>query len=354
MKTYEEILSEMKDEYYELTGVQCDDATDIAIRFKVFAGQLFALYSKCESIMREAFPQTANGDYLQYHAAERGILRKEATYAQGLLTFYRDSESLTDISIPAGTICSTEGDDAKRFVTTAAATLTSGATSVTVSARAQNSGKAYNAGAGTVCVMVTPPQSIMSVRNTSAFTGGSDSEDDEALRRRLLETYSCVSNGANAAFYREVALRHSGIGDANVIPRRRGRGTVDVAIVSPSNTPASTQAINEVGVMLRDAREVGVDISVFNAQILPLYINVSVKAKTGYSTESLVARTREKITEFVNLIGIVKTLYIKDLYRALSEVEGMENFTVHTPMEDYDIPSIAKLSAEPVVEAQVN
>ena len=349
MKAYEEILSEMENKFYDITGVRCDDATDIAIRFKVLAGQLFSLYAKCDFILREAFPQTASGVYLDYHAAERSVLRKEPTYASGYLTFYRDGESLNDIQIPEGTICSTGGTDAKRFLTTCAATLTAGAPSVTVSARAEHSGKAYNAGRGTVCVMVTPPQSIISVENMEAFSGGSDAEDDESLRRRLLDTYKRISNGANAAYYREVALRHSEIGDANVIPRHRGRGTVDVVVFSSSNTPASEQVLNEVNAMLQSEREVGVDVLAYNAVVMPIMIKVFVKAKTGYDETELATRTSDAITDFVDLIGIGKTVYIKELYSLLSQIEGMENFTLVSPLSDYEAPSAAKLSAIPLV-----
>ena len=342
MISYDEILQDMKDEFYSLSGIDTDDASDIGIRLKTVAGQVFALYSKCEWLLREAFPQTASGRYLDMHASERAVTRKSATYASGQITFFRESEAVNDIFIPLGTICSTSGSDAKRFITTQDAYLTQGETSVTVGAIAENAGRAYNAAAGSISIMVTPPQGVYSAINENAFTGGADSEDDESLRSRLLDTYSCISNGTNAAFYREVALRHDGIGDANVIPRRRGRGTVDVVVSSSSNEAPSAEVIAEVTQMLEDAKEVGTDVSVYAASEYPIMLTVQITVKSGYDIDELISITYNSLCDFINSIGIGKTMYIRDVHTLLRSIEGIDNYVVRAPQFDVHLPDASK------------
>ncbi len=41
-ETYESILSRMQDRFQELAGFPADDASDIGIRLKVLAGELFS------------------------------------------------------------------------------------------------------------------------------------------------------------------------------------------------------------------------------------------------------------------------------------------------------------------------
>ena len=50
------------------------------------------------------------------------------------------------------------------------------------------------------------PVAITACTNPKAFSGGSDLEDDEALRSRILESYQRLPNGANAAWYEQTAI----------------------------------------------------------------------------------------------------------------------------------------------------
>lgn len=344
MTDFNQIFEEMKEDFRSLSGINADDASDIGIRLRVVAGQLFALYSKCDWLLRQAFPQTASGEYLDLHAQQRALTRKSAYKALGEITFYRETEALTDIVIPKGTICSTSGGNAKRFITTEDGVLQAGLLSVTVSAQAESAGKDYNCAANTITVMVTAPQGIISATNEREFTGGYDIEDDESLRKRLQNTYSDISNGANAAFYREIALKHSDIGDANAVARARGRGTVDVAIFSASNTPPSQQVIDEVKQMLNDAREVGTDVNVYAAKEIAVPIRIDVLAGVGFSTEELINSVTDAVTSFIHNIGIGKTMHLKDLHTLLGNIKGVENYKVVSPQNDYTVPATSKLS----------
>lgn len=343
MTDFNIILENMKEDFRSMSGINPDDASDIGIRLKTVAGQLFALYSKCDWLLRQAFPQTANGEYLDLHAQQRALVRKPAYKAMGEITFYCETEAINDVSIPAGTICSTSGENAKRFITTESAILHTGSISVTVSAQAESTGKEYNCAANTVTVMVTAPQGIISATNEKEFTGGCDIEDDESLRQRLKNTYSDISNGANTAFYREVALRHTDIGDANAVARLRGRGTVDVAVFSSSNTPPSQEVIDEVAQMLNDAREIGTDVQVYSAQEIFVPIKIKVLATLGHSTQEVIEKTRNAVTEFIKNVGIGKTLYLKDLHALLQSIDGVDNYHISTPTRDYQVPATSKL-----------
>lgn len=343
MTDFNTILENMKDDFRSMSGINPDDASDVGIRLKTVAGQLFALYSKCDWLLRQAFPQTANGEYLDLHAQQRALTRKPAYKATGEITFYCETEAINDISIPAGTICSTSGENARRFITTENAVLKTGTVSVTVSAQAESTGKEYNCAANSVTVMVTAPQGIISATNEKEFTGGCDTEDDESLRQRLKNTYSDISNGANTAFYREVALRHTDIGDANAVARLRGRGTVDVAVFSSSNTPPSQQAIDEVAQMLNEAKEIGTDVQVYAAQEVFFPIRLYILAALGFSTQEVIEKTQSAVTEFIKNIGIGKTVYIKDLHALLQSIDGIENYQLANPTKDYTVPPTSKL-----------
>lgn len=132
--TYDEILKALQARFEELTGMEADRASDIGIRLKLLAGQLTGMETRGDYILKQSFPQTAGGEYLEMHARARGLERKQPLNAAGTLMFSRSLPSENDIIIPQGTVCTTGTAEDIRFVTTCAATLAAGELSVKVGA----------------------------------------------------------------------------------------------------------------------------------------------------------------------------------------------------------------------------
>ena len=173
-ETYESILSRMQDRFQELAGFPADDASDIGIRLKVLAGELFSACTNLDWLKRQVFPQTAQGIQLDYHAQQRGIQRKSAVRSQGTLEFSREAALLYDVTIPEGTVCAVSQEEGLRFVTTRKGILKAGDFSVSVPAASEEGGAQANAAAETIKVLVTPPPGVTAVTNRDAFTGGAE------------------------------------------------------------------------------------------------------------------------------------------------------------------------------------
>ena len=83
MKTVDEIFGEMLVCFGERTGMEVDQGCDLAVRLYAAAAQIYAMYLQADWVARQAFPQTAEGDYLDLHAQLRGLERKQASHAAG-------------------------------------------------------------------------------------------------------------------------------------------------------------------------------------------------------------------------------------------------------------------------------
>ena len=219
--TVEELYGQMVDTFQRETGLALAGDGDMAVRLYAVAAQLYALYVQADWVGRQCFPQTAQGDYLDKHAQLRGLERRAATAAVGVLSFETDHPPEADLSIPEGTVCMTAAQ--VRFETTEAGVLKAGQTSAQVRARAVEPGAAGNAAAGTVRAMAVAPGGGGRGTNPEAFSGGLDAEGDESLRERVLETFRRMPNGANAAFYQQEALSFPEVAAATVVARPRGR-----------------------------------------------------------------------------------------------------------------------------------
>lgn len=65
-----------------------------------------------------AYLQTATGEYLTLKAAEKGVQRRPAIKATGVAEFTRSNPPSSDITVPKGTVVTTEGANPVRFKTT--------------------------------------------------------------------------------------------------------------------------------------------------------------------------------------------------------------------------------------------
>ena len=211
-KSIDEIYGEMLSAFGEASGYLPHSSCDLAARLYAAAAQIRGLYLQAQWLLDQSFPQTAKGEYLERHAYLRGLSRGIATCATGVLRFGLSAAVGGDLTIKSGTVCMTAAGI--RFATTDNAVLKSGRLYVDVPAVALEPGAQGNVAAGTVTMMAAMPVGIKACTNPEAFSGGDDAEDDEGLRRRLLDSYRRLPNGANAAYYEQTALSCTGVAAA--------------------------------------------------------------------------------------------------------------------------------------------
>ena len=116
MKSVEEIYGEMLDCFAQRTGMRPAEGCDLAARLYAMAAQVYSLYVQADWAGRQVLPQTAEGEFLDRHAQLRGITRKEAAPAEGVIRFAAGETADTARVIPVGTVCMTAGR--VRFETT--------------------------------------------------------------------------------------------------------------------------------------------------------------------------------------------------------------------------------------------
>lgn len=331
MKTIEEIYSQMLARFQAETGMEPGAGNDLAVRLYAVAAQLYALYVQGDWISRQAFPQTAQEDYLDLHAQLRGVERRSAAAAQGVIRFLREDETGAELSIPAGTVCMTAG--LVRFETTQAAVLAAEETSVDVPAQALEPGTAGNVGAGTVLMMAVAPVGVTGCVNPAPFSGGSDAEDDESLRQRVLETYRRMPNGANAAFYQQEALSFPEVAAAAVLPRSRGVGTVDVVVSTPQGMPEET-LLETLRAFFQERREIAVDVEVRGPDLQEVDVTVAVSPAEGYTAQAAREQARAAVSGWFDGGRLGQSLLRADLIQRVFSQAAVGNCTVIRPAED--------------------
>lgn len=296
MTQYREILERMQEKYFELSGCAVQDAADVGVRMKVLAGEICSLSTAVAWLRLQMFAQTATGKQLELHAQERGVTRKGALAATGILRFERAVPLWYKARIPAGTVCATEGEPEIRFVTLEDAVLPVSSLSVEVPAQAFLPGRSGNVGENRIVKLVTAPEGIQFVRNPAPFTGGVDAETDESLRARLLRHWRGIPNGANIAFYESVALRDEEIRSVQAVPRENGVGTVGLYAAGRAG-PLSGAVAQRLQEELNAVREANVTVTVHPAKEVTVEVLLLIVPAEGWT----LSRAREACIDGIRL-----------------------------------------------------
>lgn len=336
MEKYSDIYERMKKKYEQESGSEFDEASDIAIRLKVLAGEIYNAQVNTDWLKRQMFVTTASGEYLDYLASQRGLERKKATKAQGELTFFISQPKDHDIVIPIGAVVATNDSEPRRYCTTETEVIRAGNTLVSVYAEAEKPGKNWNIGIGYAVIAVSVPAEIEWVRNREAFIGGTDAESDNELRERIKSTFASPSNGTNAAYYESLALSVEGISKAGVVPKLRGVGTVNVYVYGDGKDATST-TIAKAQSLISKNRELNVDVKVYAAQVYKYNLDITVKAKSGYETSVVKQKCRHAFTDYINSLPIGGKLYLSGIGKYIMDTDCVENYEFNTSMSNDEI-----------------
>ena len=334
--TIDEIYGQMVEAFQKETGVTLAGDGDMAVRLYAVAAQIYALYVQTDWVNRQCFPQTAQGEYLDKHAQLRGLERRAAVAAEGILRFETDQAPSTDLTIPAGTVCMTAG--LVRFETTQEAVLQAGETMVETTAAAVEPGASGNVAAGTIRAMAVAPVGVSRCTNPDGFSGGLDEESDEELRERVLETFQRMPNGANAAFYEQSAMSFPQVAAAAVVSRPRGVGSVDVVVSTAAGVPDS-ELLEELQAYFEERREIAVDVLVRAPEVQDVDVTVQIQTAANRDGETVRQAVEQAVRSWFDGRQLGQSILRARLGQLIFEVDGVENYVLTAPDADVTVES---------------
>lgn len=327
-KTYDEILDNMKSTYFNECGERLDDRSQTAKRFEAVASELFALSCYGDYIFRQAFIQTATKDNLDRLGAVRNCKRKEASKAQGMLTFYVDEPAQEKIVIAQNTVCSVEDSPYIQFATTDKGVIEIGESYVIVPAIALSEGYDYNLPSGKITVMVNAPVGVSGVRNDDDFAGGYDNESDSAYRERIMNHYSIESNGLNAQSTANAVLLLDFVTDC-FIPNAQTPGEITVVITTKDNriTDLQVQQVeNSVGIS--ELTGAAVDVQLAQPQNFSVVIEANIRA--GFDKENIKIEIEDIAKEICSACRIGRALPLNKISKQLVAIDGISSFNIYS------------------------
>lgn len=320
------MLDNISDDYQKTEGFPTYDIT------RGFAFALLVLWKKAEEIEMKQNVDNLTGDELETFVAQRkGTIRKQATYAEGVLTIVEGNGT-----IHVGDLFESEGGI--KYESLETKDVMNGST---VKIRCTQAGSAGNVAANVITKMPITIQGIISVTNQKPIVGGENTETDNDLRERYYEELREPATSGNKYHYKEWAKEVTGVGEANVIDTWQGKGTVKIVIINADRQAASESLVNDVQEYIDPHKNgdgageapMGAVCTVVSATNIPININVTGIVTNGNVAESEIRDALAKKVE-----SYLKEIAFKQNYVSAAQIAS---FVIGLDyIKDYDTCTI--------------
>lgn len=320
----EDYLSEVSN---QLPDADVYSDSDYRVRANAIASTGWGLYHYAAWALRQAFPDTADTEYLEMHARLRNLTRKQATAASGSITLTGKAAT----TVASGLQFRVKGN--ATLYQTAEGGKTADDGSLTLAAKATTTGTTGNLTAGATGALVSAPSGIDSAVTVVSMTGATDTETDEALLSRLLDVMRQPAAGGNAHDYKVWAESVPGVSGAYIFPLRRGLGTVDVVITATGGLP-STETLKAVQDYIDSVRPVGPGAA--GCKVLaPTIKTVDVTAAIGISDsttfDAVQGSTTTSLNTWFNALIPGQEAIRSQVGALISDVDGVLDYELDKP-----------------------
>ncbi len=325
--TYEDILGNMKQAYYEKCQELADTGSEMGKRLEVLAGELFSLSCYADYVFKQAFVQTATGKALDHHGIMRGCTRKSACAARGELTFYISEALENELVIPKSTVCSVYKKPYLQFATIEEAVIPAGQTAVRVTAESLGKSEEYNVDEGTVTVMVNAPIGVLGVTN-GKFSGGFGEETESAYRQRIINSYKIPSNGVNAQSVENAVINIENVTDCHV-GYNADSSMLNIIVTTKSGVLSQEDTLDIIrSTAIADLFGIQRNIALAKAQGFNL--TADIKIRTGFDAEKIRLEVTKRMTDLCSAERIGTNLSLNSITKELFGIDGLSDISIHS------------------------
>lgn len=271
------------------------------------------------------FPQFASGPYLDWHGEPIGVFRRAATHAVGSVLITGDPETI----IPKGILITTIGDENEAgflFEVTDSGVIDESG-QVTLRIQAVDPGVENNVPANSIRGIVKPIKGVTEITNSEMVEGGTDEEDDESFRSRVVGRHQNKPLSGSRSDYVRWAKEVPGVGDVIVLPLWNGPKTVKVLITDSDRQLASIELIEAVQKHIAPDEDLGGGLAPIGALVtvdtittIPVNISLPLELAEGYLLVDVIQNIRDNVNAYFADKPLVKWA---EVGAVITETEGV-------------------------------
>lgn len=284
-------------------NVSTEEGSLVYAALSPLAYELEKLYIEFDTMLSQTFAQTADYDYLEMRAAERGLTPITATYCQSLGVF--------DVEIPEGSRFSISG---LFFVSGDSYDVESGYGYVMT---CETAGTTANGVTGSMELEEINEEdfdvsTVTSAELVSILIPARDKETRGLFLQRYLDSFDTQAFGGNVTDYMNKINAINGVGGTHIYPVWDGAGTVKAVIIGTDYNPASEALVSLVKSTIDPDDGLGGGLAPIGATV-----TVASAAGTEVTVKATITPTEDEITdELKNLITAAVDAYLLELRKS--------------------------------------
>ncbi len=312
---------------------------------RIFVTISIELKNLARKIINNSFVRHAEEDWLEIKAADYGKSRKEAAKTQGYVTIYRD-DFKNALQVTRGhmfkTLPDVNGKELK-FYCLEETVIDAGEQTGKVLVEAEQAGTAYNIEPGRIVSSMIHLEGVSHVANENdwLYSEGSDTEELEAFRERILESWSEVAELTTEEKLKSVANKVSGVLDVKVDAQHpRGQGTTDI-IITGTNGEATQELLRKVEEATRYLKNNYDDFLYKSAVIVRQDLEVKIYIAENEATADVEETALNVIREAMQLSKRtdLNCIYRDDIRYALKKaIPSYKRAVFMKPENDIELP----------------
>lgn len=328
---------DLKREIGETRITDFSEGSEVRNLLESIAVDCYVLMQEQNELTKVGFIDSAEGEYLDKHGANPfiNLPRNQGTEATGYVTFSIPEEISSDVIIPEGTVVVCE-DTGLEYGTDVEGVISVGDTETTVACTCLSTGKDGNCGINMITVLDDDYIDIVgvTVTNTEKFRNGTDYEEDDEYRERLLK-YVRQDDFGSLPYYTNLANSIEGVHDALLI---NTTGYTKKILVNGYTKPTPNTLLLDVLETFTNTNNIVVGHT-FTVD-KPTYVEADLDINLTVSVEIAESKIISLITTFFNggdadLPGLSFSGYSigqsvtkTELYNALSLIEAIQEIEV--------------------------
>ena len=261
------------------------------------------VFNFLRTITLNMHPSTAQGEYLDLHAGDNGLVRFDATNSIRRVYVYDSEGNLIDVDL--GTLITPHNNGNLLY------SLYEKESVGVYKARCQQVGSKGNEYIGQ-CDLLDNISNVGTIMMTDIIESARDEENDSALRERIQEAATTKAFGGNIADYRAlVGEKLTNISQMQVYPRNFNEPILNstiLSVVDNDNKPLITEALTEIQETLdpssypgqgRGLVPIGHHPIVVSPEELEINMSLVIVPQAGYTPEGLATAIEEAIDNYL-------------------------------------------------------
>ena len=205
---------------------------------------------------------------------------------------------------------------------------------ISLDGQSVETGVGTNVAANSITTLVDVPAEVTGVTNPAAFTGGSDPEDIEEFRSRLLAYLRNAQTGSPSDL-KTWAEGIAGVETATVFPNDNlgvaTPGHVTVRITGEAGAVPTQAVLDAVYADLYDRDLANLVIHVASFNPVTTNVTVDVTVGSGFVIGDVTPSVQKAVTDYINSLNVGETFYLSGVIAVVKPLTGISDVVVTSP-----------------------